>query len=59
MFVKLPILGGYFSGHPVSSKSVYCSVAAHQETETVKKEYTVLLDAHGCLGVLQLTAGWY
>ncbi|KAJ4444744.1 hypothetical protein ANN_06541 [Periplaneta americana] len=36
-------------------------VAVHrtalQETESVKKQYTKLLDAYGCLGVLQLNAG--
>ncbi|CAN8028166.1 unnamed protein product [Ixodes persulcatus] len=33
------------------------AVLSQQETDTVKKEYTMLLDAHGCLGVLQLTSG--
>ncbi|KAL1443450.1 hypothetical protein MTO96_007527 [Rhipicephalus appendiculatus] len=33
------------------------AVLSQQETDTVKKEYTMLLDVHGCLGVLQLTAG--
>ena len=30
---------------------------APQETESVKRQYTKLLDAYGCLGVLQLNAG--
>lgn len=33
------------------------AVLSQQETDAVKKEYTMLLDVHGCLGVLQLTAG--
>jgi hypothetical protein len=32
-------------------------VSAPQETESVKKQYTKLLDGYGCLGVLQLNAG--
>lgn len=32
-------------------------VTAQQETEGVKKQYTKILDAYGCLGVLQLNAG--
>lgn len=31
-------------------------VIAVQETEAVKKQYTKILDAYGCLGVLQLNA---
>lgn len=31
--------------------------AAAQETEAVKKLYTKIVDAYGCLGVLQLNAG--
>lgn len=31
--------------------------AALQETESLKGQYTKLLDAYGCLGVLQLNAG--
>lgn len=30
---------------------------AVQETEAVKKQYTKILDAYGCLGVLQLYSG--
>ncbi|KAK7791521.1 hypothetical protein R5R35_008685 [Gryllus longicercus] len=33
------------------------AVLSPQETESVKKLYTKLLDAYGCLGVLQLNAG--
>lgn len=33
------------------------SFVATQETEAVKKQYTKILDAYGCLGVLQLNAG--
>ncbi|XP_069684733.1 synaptojanin-1 isoform X2 [Periplaneta americana] len=33
------------------------AVLSLQETESVKKQYTKLLDAYGCLGVLQLNAG--
>ncbi|KAJ9600882.1 hypothetical protein L9F63_000994, partial [Diploptera punctata] len=33
------------------------AVLSTQETESVKKQYTKLLDAYGCLGVLQLNAG--
>ncbi|PSN48304.1 Synaptojanin-1 [Blattella germanica] len=33
------------------------AVLSSQETESVKKQYTKLLDAYGCLGVLQLNAG--
>lgn len=32
-------------------------IVAAQETEAVKKQYTKILDAYGCLGVLQLNAG--
>lgn len=32
-------------------------VAASQETESIRKQYTKILDAYGCLGVLQLFAG--
>jgi hypothetical protein len=35
----------------------YVFIAAQQETESVKKQYTKLLDGYGCLGVLQLNAG--
>lgn len=35
------------------------SILAAQETEAVKKQYTILFDAYGCLGVLQLNAGEY
>lgn len=34
-----------------------CCVVAAQETEAVKRQYTKILDAYGCLGVLQLNAG--
>lgn len=37
-------------------KRLDCFSAAH-ETESVKRQYTKLLDAYGCLGVLQLNAG--
>lgn len=30
---------------------------ASQETEVIKKLYTKIVDAYGCLGVLQLNAG--
>ncbi|XP_064476937.1 synaptojanin-1-like isoform X2 [Ornithodoros turicata] len=33
------------------------AVLSQHETDTVKKEYTTLADAHGSLGVLQLTFG--
>ncbi|XP_052126016.1 synaptojanin-1 [Frankliniella occidentalis] len=33
------------------------AVLSPQETESVKRQYTKLLDAYGCLGVLQLNAG--
>ncbi|CAG9816875.1 unnamed protein product [Phaedon cochleariae] len=33
------------------------AVLSAQETEAVKKQYTKILDAYGCLGVLQLNAG--
>ncbi|KDR22712.1 Synaptojanin-1 [Zootermopsis nevadensis] len=33
------------------------AVLSPQETESVKKQYTKLLDGYGCLGVLQLNAG--
>nr|CAD7392934.1 unnamed protein product [Timema cristinae] len=33
------------------------AVLSNQETESVKRLYTKLLDAYGCLGVLQLNAG--
>lgn len=33
------------------------AVLSPQETESVKRQYTKLLDAYGCLGVLQLSAG--
>ncbi|KAK2582571.1 hypothetical protein KPH14_004860 [Odynerus spinipes] len=33
------------------------AVLSTQETESLKGQYTKLLDAYGCLGVLQLTAG--
>lgn len=32
-------------------------IAAASETEAVKKQYTKILDAYGCLGVLQLNTG--
>lgn len=32
-------------------------LAASQETDSLKPQYTKLLDAYGCLGVLQLNAG--
>lgn len=32
-------------------------IVAAQETEAVKKQYVKILDAYGCLGVLQLNAG--
>lgn len=32
-------------------------LAAAQETDAVKKQYVKILDAYGCLGVLQLNAG--
>ena len=34
-----------------------CCISASPETEVVKKEYTKILDAYGCLGVLQLYSG--
>lgn len=36
-------------------RNVLCTAA--QETESLKAQYTKLLDAYGCLGVLQLNAG--
>ncbi|XP_022914943.1 synaptojanin-1 [Onthophagus taurus] len=33
------------------------AVLSVQETEAVRKQYTKILDAYGCLGVLQLNAG--
>lgn len=33
------------------------AVLSSQETESVKRQYNTLLDANGCLGVLQVTAG--
>ncbi|XP_065074368.1 synaptojanin-1 [Ochlerotatus camptorhynchus] len=33
------------------------AVLSDQETEIVRKQYTKVLDAYGCLGVLQLNAG--
>ena len=33
------------------------AVLSAEETDTLKGKYTKLLDAHGCLGVLQLNAG--
>ncbi|VEN37200.1 unnamed protein product, partial [Callosobruchus maculatus] len=33
------------------------AVLSSQEIETIKKQYTKLLDAYGCLGVLQINAG--
>lgn len=33
------------------------AVLSPQETESMKKQYTKLVDAYGCLGVLQLNAG--
>lgn len=33
------------------------AVLSAQETEIVRKQYTKVLDAYGCLGVLQLNAG--
>jgi hypothetical protein len=33
------------------------AILAIPETEVVKKEYTKILDAYGCLGVLQLYSG--
>ncbi|KAI5696372.1 hypothetical protein M8J75_012104 [Diaphorina citri] len=33
------------------------AVLSSQEADSVKKQYTKLLDAHGCLGVLQINAG--
>lgn len=33
------------------------AVLSAQETESVKRQYSTLLDANGCLGVLQVTAG--
>ncbi|KAF4533412.1 hypothetical protein B566_EDAN013288 [Ephemera danica] len=35
---------------------IFHIVSASQETESVKRQYTKLLDAYGCLGVLQLNA---
>lgn len=36
----------------------YCFIiSAAQETEAVRKQYVKILDAYGCLGVLQLNAG--
>lgn len=31
--------------------------AASQELETIKKQYVKIIDAYGCLGVLQVNAG--
>nr|CAD7201064.1 unnamed protein product [Timema douglasi] len=42
-------------GSEVSFNAIH--MAANQETESVKRLYTKLLDAYGCLGVLQLNAG--
>lgn len=36
---------------------ITCFIVAAQETEAVKKQYIKILDAYGCLGVLQLNAG--
>lgn len=36
---------------------IFLLSSATQETEAVKKQYTKILDAYGCLGVLQLNAG--
>nr|CAH7720709.1 unnamed protein product [Callosobruchus chinensis] len=33
------------------------AVLSSQEIETIKKQYTKLLDAYGCLGVLQMNSG--
>ncbi|CAB3386484.1 Hypothetical predicted protein [Cloeon dipterum] len=33
------------------------AVLSQQETESVKRQYTKVLDAYGCLGVLQINAG--
>lgn len=32
-------------------------LTASAETETIKKQYTKILDAYGCLGVLSLNVG--
>lgn len=34
-----------------------CLIPAPQETESLKSQYTKVLDAYGCLGILQLNCG--
>lgn len=46
----------YFFLH-LSFLKVHFLIAAAQETEAVKKQYTKILDAYGCLGVLQVYSG--
>lgn len=39
------------------SLTIVFDITAAEETESLKSKYTKLLDAYGCLGVLQLNAG--
>ena len=40
-----------------NSVCFYFHDSASAETETIKKQYTKILDAYGCLGVLSLNVG--
>lgn len=43
--------------HTLLFESQAVAVLSAQETEAVKKQYTKILDAYGCLGVLQVYSG--
>lgn len=42
---------------PILNENIFTFLTAAQESEAVRKQYTKILDAYGCLGVLQLNAG--
>lgn len=44
-----------FSFSKLINKNIFLTAA--QETEVIRKQYTKIVDAYGCLGVLQLNAG--
>lgn len=53
---KRPFIISFFLSKHVFF-SILSAIAAAQELETIKKQYVKIVDAYGCLGVLQVNAG--
>ena len=51
---------GIYNLNPIFSKYLTQSrFSGPSEVEVIKKQYTKLFDAYGCLGMLQINSGWF